>query len=246
MLSAASVATVEGQASGSPATIDNAGGQYPVVTAILSQPGTVNGLSYTNWAFFANDGTGSINVFGHMPAGNTYTPTVGDTLTVSGTYSPYHQIPELASIAAISKASSGNAVPAPTVTTIPTINVSTLPLSTIAGHMLELDNVTVGGLSGNFGKANVTGTLTDGSNNSMTFYYWPTSYSVANANMFGRLIPTIPVSMTGFVSVYTSGGVSTAEFSPITITAPAALWQPASGSSNWDGSTLSWSTSAVP
>ena len=246
---AASVRTIETSSSGAAYTLDNASGQYPVVTQILSQPGTVNGLTYTNWAFFANEGTGSIDVFGKMPTGSTYTPTVGDAITATGTYSPFDQIPELATLTAITKTSSGNVVPAPTVTTIPTINVApTLPFN-VAGYMLEVDNVTISG-EGNagaaFGKTNSpTGALiTDGNENSMTLFYWPTSYSVANANMFGRTIPTVPVSMTGFVDFFAS--VGHAEFSPITITAPPALWQPASGSSNWDGTTLSWSTSAGP
>jgi hypothetical protein len=42
---------------------------------------------------------------------------------------------------------------------------------------------------------------------------------VANANLDGMAIPTGPVNMTGFVSVYGSGATADAEFSPISITA---------------------------
>ena len=91
--------------------------------------------------------------------------------------------------------------------------MATEPFTT-AGYMLELDNVTIGGISGAFGVANLTGTITDSGSNSMTLYYWPTSYSVANANLFGQAIPTGPVNMTGFVSVYNS----VAEFTPMTVT----------------------------
>ena len=90
----------------------------------------------------------------------------------------------------------------------------TLPFS-VAGYLFELDDVTISGISGTFGTANLTGTITDGSGNSMTLYYWPTSYSVENANLAGTAIPTGAVNMTGFVSVYS--GV--AEFTPMTITA---------------------------
>jgi hypothetical protein len=191
-------------------TLDNGA----VVTAILSQPGTFNGKTYTSWSFMANDGTGSMVVYSTL-AGLGYTPTVGDAITATGTYSPYHQIPEMGTVTSILANSSGNVVPPPTVTTIPAINQSTLPFS-IAGYMLELDNVTISGQTGTFGITNspAGAAITDGSGNSMTFYYWPTSYSTANVNLFGEAVPTGPVDMTGFVSVYGT----TAEFSPMTIT----------------------------
>ena len=187
----------------------------PVVTAILSQPGTWNGKTYTGWSFLVQDSSGSIDVFGSSTvlSGLGYTPSVGNIITsITGTYSPFHQIPEIATPTALISDGIAGTVPAPILTTIPTINVATEPFST-AGYMLELDNVTIGGLSGAFGIANLTGTISDGSN-SMTFYYWPTSYSASNANLFGQSIPTGPVNMTGFVSVYNS----VAEFTPITIT----------------------------
>ncbi len=65
---AATVAQVEAQPSGATGlTIDNASGQYPVVSGILSQPGTVNGFTYSSWAFLANDGTGSMDIFARCP-----------------------------------------------------------------------------------------------------------------------------------------------------------------------------------
>jgi hypothetical protein len=82
--------------------------------------------------------------------------------------------------------------------------------------------VTISGISGTFGTSNLTGTITDASNNSMTLYYWPTSYSVENANFDGKAIPTTPVDLIGFVSVYNS----VAEFTPMSMTAvpePATL-----------------------
>jgi hypothetical protein len=191
----------------------------PVISAILCQPGVVNGKTYSNWSFLINDGTGSMDVYGTMPGG--YTPVVGNTVSVSGTYSPYHQIPEMGTVTAIS-ATGAAAVPAPVGTTIPIINVSTLP-SSVAGYMLELDGVTISGISGNFDGSNLQGTITDGSHNSMTLYYWPTSYSVENANLTGP-IPTGRVNMTGFVSVYGTPG--TAEFTPMTIGTAAPVPEP--------------------
>jgi len=92
----------------------------------------------------------------------------------------------------------------------------------VAGYLWTLDNVTISGAGAgpNFGTGNSPSgaMITDSSNNSMTLFYWPTSYSVANANLANIPIPSGPVDMTGFVSVFTSGSTSTPEFSPLTIT----------------------------
>jgi len=231
-------------------TLDNAGGQYPVVTTVLSQPGTVNGVNYTAWAYYVNDGTGSMDIYGN-PVGYT-TPTVGDIVKIAGVYQPYHQIPELGGVGVgttVTKVGISATVPPPQVVTIPQIDYSTVPFN-VAGYMLTLNNVKITG-AGNpgstFGINDSPGgaTVTDQSGNSMQFYYWPTSYSSANANLANMAIPTGLVNMTGFVSVY--GNSNVPEFSPITITpsqGPPAFWQPLAGSSNWDGATLSWSTSS--
>ena len=162
-----------------------------------------------------------MDIFGTMPTGSTYTPTLGDAITATGEYYPFHQTPELEYLTAISPVASREPVSVPAVITIPVINQPTLPLggpqSTppgVAGYLYELDDVTISGITGTFGIVNLTGTITDGGGNHMTLYYWPTSYSVANANLSGMAIPTGPVNMIGFVSVYSS----VAEFTPITIT----------------------------
>jgi PEP-CTERM motif len=204
-------ATIFGLPSGTTVTYDDASGMFPVITAILSQPGTVNTRTYSSWAFLANDGTGSLEVYGTMPSG--FTPAVGETISVSGTYSPYEQIPEIEDVTVASTEGTGT-VPPVGISTIPTLNQSTLPQS-IAGNLWTLDDVTISGISGNFGGSNLTGTITDSSDNSMELYYWVTSYSSANSNLNGTAIPTGPVDMTGFVSVYGSGP---AQFTPISIT----------------------------
>ncbi|HTR41053.1 MAG TPA: hypothetical protein VMH87_05510 [Pseudomonadales bacterium] len=186
----------------------------PVITAILSAPGTVNGKTYTSWSFLVNDGTGSMDVFGStLPGG--YTPVVGDALSLTGTYSPFHQIPEMASLTSLSVVSSGNPLPSIGTSTIPTLNQAVLPYN-VAGYLWQLDNVTVSGQgSGNWGTANSpTGAMISDGANSMTLFYWPTSYSSANANMANTPIPTGPVDMVGFVSVFNS----VAEFTPISVT----------------------------
>ena len=139
---AASAFTIFPDATGTLVTYDNASGSYPVVSAILSQPGTVDGYTYTTYSFLAQDSTGSLDIFSTL-SGLGYTPTVGDAISVSGTYSPYHQIPEIATITSISLHSAGNAFSPPGVYTIPTLTASgTGPIpQSLAGQLVTLDNV---------------------------------------------------------------------------------------------------------
>jgi hypothetical protein len=232
---------------------DNGSGNFPVITAILSAPhgsvynpgATLDGYTNNNWSFLAQDTTGSLDMFyssslgsGFNPPG--YVPHVGDTISVSGNYSPFSGIPEIANSTAhpliVSYGSSGNPfyTPAPTVTTIPVINVGTnghgLSLSGLGGTLLELDNVTISGAGANWAfHQNVTGAITDGSNNSMTMFLWASSYSTCAAIAAGGdPVPTGPVDMTGFISDFYNTATSTlvAEFVPISITVvpePAAM-----------------------
>jgi hypothetical protein len=204
------------------ATYDNASGNYPVVTAILSRQGAVSGAhTFTTTSFLAQDSTGSLDIFSLNEVTFGYSPMVGDGLSVQGTNSPFHQIPEVGSIQNIFQTSAGNSVPATLVATIPQLNVATLPQG-IAGHLIELDNVTIsgGGLFSSifptYAGGNVSYTVTDGSANSMVLYDWVTSYSTAAA-MGGNTVPTGLVDIIGFDSVFTSGTTSTAEFTPIEI-----------------------------
>lgn len=215
---ASTIAAIKAQPSGTVVTLDS----NPVITGIFSQPGTVNGKSYSSWAIFASDSTGSIDLFGNLPSGTTYTPTVGDAISASGKFSPFDQIPELASLTAINQVSSGNAVPSPLNLTIPQANQGTLPLS-IAGYPVTIDDVMISGITApTFGIANLTGTITDASDNSMTLFYWPTSYSFANANLFGMAVPTGPVNVSGLVDSFNG----TAEFVPMTITSAVPVPEP--------------------
>ena len=206
------------------ATYDNA----PVVTAILSRQGAVSaGHTYTSTSLLAQDSTGSLDIFSINETLYGYSPQVGDTIYAQGQFSPFHQIPEMnmfqtSSNAALIFQTGFGTAPATLVATIPQLNVATLPQG-IAGHLIELDNVTISG-GGTFSSifptyagGNVSYTVTDGSANSMVLYDWVTSYSSAAA-LGGAAVPTGLVDIIGFDSVFTSGSTSTAEFTPISIT----------------------------
>ena len=218
--------TVQGFPSGTALTLDSG----PVLSFIGAQPGTVNGFTFTRYSLFMQDsaanGSGALVLFGTVPSGSTYVPTVGDSLNAAGTYSPFHQIPEIGTLTSLTLNSSGNPVPAPSVFGITDLNQATLPTS-IAGHVIQLNNVTISDVSGGNGlfgngktgsSANLSYSVTDGVGNSMVLYYWPTSYS-PDAAMYGQAIPTGAVNIIGFDSVFTSGATSTAEFTPLQIVA---------------------------
>jgi hypothetical protein len=141
-------------------TYDNASGSYPVVSAILSTPGTytVGGgtHSYTTWAFDATDGTGSLDIFASKTVLTTagYTPVVGTGVSATGTYSPFDGIPELETITAISAQPTSVAVPAPIVISVggvagsqsvqgsTTLNNKVLG-NGLSSYIVELDNVKI-------------------------------------------------------------------------------------------------------
>ncbi len=228
-----SVATAIAQGAGVVA-IDSA----PVVTAILSHPSIAGDpKSYTSWSFLIQDATGSMDVYASATAltGLGYTPTVGDAINLSATVSPYHQIPELGTVTAITKMSSGNTVAPPVATTITHANQATLA-SDVAGYLVKLSGVTISGISGNFLLANLQGTISDGTN-SMTFYYWPTSYNY-NTTLYNTPIPTTSVDVVGFMSVY-PGPPANPEFTPVSVV-PHVVSLPAWLSS---GSVATWSSS---
>jgi hypothetical protein len=230
-----SAANIYAYPTGSAVTYDdNGSGNYPVVSAILSAPGVVDGYTYKNWSYLAQDTTGSLDMFysTSVVGGLGYTPLVGDTLIIAGNYSPFDGIPEIANSAthplSVTYGTSGNPLysASPVLTTIPTINVGTngygLSLSGLGGKLLQLNNVTISGAGANWTThANVTGTITDQSANSMTMYLWASSYSTAGAiAAAGGPVPTGLVDMTGFISDFYSTVTSSIapEFVPTSIT----------------------------
>ena len=226
---ASTIASVEGQATSTAATIGDV--SNPVITYIAAQPGSGDGFTYTNYALLVSDGTGSVDVFGHLPAGSTYVPTVGDAVSLSGTFSPFNGIPEIATLTAISQISSGNMVPGPTVATIPQLQgVSVTENLGLEEYLVELDNVTFVSPPANYPThANLSLTVTDGTNNLIVFFN-PSTYSSSGV-LGGAPIPTGPVNITGIIDAfggnyYGSPVGGTPELIPLTITAvpePASL-----------------------
>jgi len=204
---------------GQPQTLDS----DAVVTAVLSRPGTVNGFTYTNDAILVQDKTGSLEIFAGL-SGLGYTPAVGDQITATGTYTTFGQIPELTSVTEVSRFSSGNAAAGPVTATIPDLNHTTMPLGApappaVGEYLFTLNDVTITGAPATTWGHGATGsaanesmTITDGNGNSMTLFYWPSSYSV-DGEFYGTAIPTGPVNITGFVSVF-----GNAQFTPVSIT----------------------------
>src|SRR6266446_4230131 len=83
---------------------DNTSGDYPVVTEVGSMPITLGGHAYTSWSVFAEDSTGSLDMFltaatlSNLVVASNATSTnvnVGDKLNLAGSWGPYHQIPEI-------------------------------------------------------------------------------------------------------------------------------------------------------
>jgi len=216
------IAQIETEPSGTAVSLNS----NPVITVIGSAPGAADGYTYTNYAIIAADVSGSIDLFGHLPAGDSYIPTVGDAISAAGTYSPFDAIPEIASLTSLSQVSSGNAVPAAILVTTVQLEGITSSSFNYLGHYLELHNLEFSGASGNFPvHANGTYTLTDLSgNNPLTLFQWASSYSTAGA-LGGTPVPTGPVDIYGIVDIFQG----TPEFVPFSIT-PAAVSAPEPGS----------------
>lgn len=220
-VSASTIGQIEAQPSGTLVTLDS----NPVITVIGSAPGTLDGYTYTNYAVIAADATGSIDLFGHLPTGDLYVPTIGDKIGAAGTYSPFDAIPEIATLTSLSKVSSGNAVPAPIPVTTSQLAGITSSSYNYLGHNLLLQNVEFSGASGNFPThANGTYTLTDlAGNNPLTLYQWASSYSTAGA-LGGTPVPTGAVNVEGIVDLFDGSP----EFVPFSITPAAAAPEPSS------------------
>jgi hypothetical protein len=238
---ASDAADIEGQGYNTPAVYNNSNlvgydaNNYPVITAILSAPGSVGGKNYTAWVFTAQDQSGSMVTYVAKSAlaglstqyGPTdTTPTVGDGIAVSGAYQLYHSLPELepyGSTNYVQLTSQGNSTAsfAPTVLSINALNTAALA-SNVSGYYIELAGVTFSGggtLSTVFPletQGNGNYTLTDGTG-SIADYDWVTSYSTAAA-LGGQAVPTGPVNVYGFVSVYPSTGLAGGGLPEFTVT----------------------------
>lgn len=212
---AATITSIEAQPSGTSVTLTS----NPVVYVIGSAPGTVDGYTYTSYSIFVEDGTGSIILFGTLPAGDLYVPAVGDKIDAAGTYSPYDFSPEIGTLTSLTQVSSGNSVPGPVPVTITQFASITTSSYNYLGYYLQLQNVEFSGATGNFPThANATYTLTDPSgNNPLKLFLWANSYSSAGA-LGGTPIPTGAVDIDGFVDFFNG----TSEFVPFSISAATA------------------------
>jgi hypothetical protein len=207
------VAQVEAQASGTAATLDN----DPVITYIAAQPGTIDGITYLNYAFLVNDGTGSLDIFGALPSGSTYVPTVGDSISVSGTYVPFDNMPEIDLGSAISRVSAGNSIPGPTHVTIPQLlALGSNPNYGIQEYLLELDNVSFVPPFSVFPPVNGVLIVTDGTHDA-TLYCDRLTYSAGTA-LAGTSIPSGLVDITGIVRVEFNEIGDVVEFLPFSVT----------------------------
>lgn len=205
------ISQIEASGPGTGMTLDS----NAVITYIASQGSgyTVNGRTYNSWAFLANDGTGSMEIYGTMPGG--YVPTVGDIINASGQYTLYNSIPEFENLTNITKVSSGNSVPGPTITTIPQLTaLETAPNYGLSEYLLTLQDVNLSGAFSANANTNANLVATDSNGKTLTVYQWATSYSGAGA-LANTTIPSGYVDITGIADVY-SGGPTT-EFIPFAV-----------------------------
>ena len=223
--------------------------QYPVVTALLSTPGTVHGRTYSNYAMYVNDGTGGMDVFSPSSTLSSlgYTPQLGDALDIKATYTPFDGFPEVATLTQAALQSTGNstyppvtgyniqgilndyAANAQTVTS-GTVHTTILP-NDVAAQLVTLDNVWLSSfgtatLQTSFGTLNQQYTLNDSSGGTCSLFYWPTSYSVPLQNLYGQPIAYgsgNQYDMTGFLDYFSGTGI---EFVPMTMTQVTSVPEP--------------------
>ena len=211
-------------------TYDNTSGAYPVVSDVLTTPGTLDGYTYTRDVYLLADSSGSIEMY-YSSSVSSYVPTVGDALLISAMpYAPYEGIPEAGGAGmSITLESQGNSVSAPLLVTIPQINVTGLDAYNLvgsvpgsagnpdfAGYLVTVDDVTLGNAGSTWTThANNTTTITDQSGNSMVLYQYASQYE-QSAALGGTVAQTGLVDVTGFVDYY--AGSSEAELIPISIT----------------------------
>jgi len=215
-----------------------------IVEDVVSGPFTVpwTARSYTAWALLAGDASGAMEVYSSASSLTAnvpgWSPLSGDNVSLTATYSPYHSIPEIATVTAGTKISGGNATWASPgvnggsqMTTIPNVLANTGtgtygPISqNLAGYLVEIPNVTISssGSAHNWPNTNAetaslpTLYLTDTGGNQLTLYFWVTSY-YCDGYMAGAPIPdnsTLTYNGTfnvwGFLSSYpsVSSGITT-------------------------------------
>jgi len=192
------------------------------VDTIMSQPGVYGGHTYTGWSVLVGDASGSLDVFtsSSSAAAAGWTPAEGQTVSLTATYSPYHSIPEIATVTAVTVSGVGEPLwnspgvqgSGSQVVTIPPVLANPfnsgspyLPLAqNLAAYMVEIKNVTISGQGAltTFPATNEAMYLNDSSGNQLTMYFWYTSYS-CDGMMVGAPIPgNNPKAPYGPIDVY--------------------------------------------
>lgn len=220
------IAAIQGNPTGTAGLTLDSG---PIVTAIMSQPGTFGGHTYSSWAVLAQDSTGSIDLFSSAASFGSYVPVVGDVITATGTYSPYHQIPELATLTSITLNSQGSEVPDRPIASIADLNLSLTIPQNLAAYPVEIHDVTMYTdaaatipATGNFAAANTAFYIKDTGGNIMELYFWYTSYS-CNGALSGTPIPTGEFDVVGLLSQSGAFGVEITPLSFTSVPEPSSI-----------------------
>ncbi|MGO9244649.1 MAG: PEP-CTERM sorting domain-containing protein [Verrucomicrobiia bacterium] len=210
---------------------------YPVITAVVSQPGVTEGRNYTGWAVLAQDQTGSLGLFVSSATlaglnnandpnpgfGTDLAPAVGDGVSAAGQMQMYYSLPEMVFSTVVSSDNfltlqsreNPTASFSPLVLTINQLNTVALASNVnIEGYYIEIKGVTFSG-GGTF--STVFANYADSSGNvsymltdatgSVQDYDNCSSYSAAQA-LGGQAVPSGPVDVYGFMEVSPSSGLS--------------------------------------
>jgi len=211
-----------------------------IVDTIMSQPGTFGTHSYTYWEVLVADASGSLETdFSSASLASLgWTPTIGQQVSFSATYNPYHAVPEVVSATAATVGTTGNPQwnGGSQIATLPSILANPhntggssgqyLPLAqSMEGYLVEVQNVTIsssGGLANwpatNSGTAILPNLyLTDSANNKLTLYFWWSSYSSCGMAVGAPIPDNSTLTYNGLFDVYgmltaypsVSGGITT-------------------------------------
>jgi hypothetical protein len=168
------------------------------------------------------DSSGSIIDF-RMPR-SSYVPTLGDSIDITTTNSPFDGAPELSGTpTSISVNSSGNPIPTPPVLSLAAFNSAITPPTVDA--IVTLDNVTFTGGAPATLAFNTDYTLTDSTTNTAILYDYK-SYTAVNAELAqlnalgGGNAP--PLDITGYVDDF-NGVTNLYPISAVVVPEPASI-----------------------
>ncbi len=223
---------------------------YPVITAILSEPGQLGGQTYTSWILLAEDQTGSIDLtvssstLANLRTSNGPTdliPAVGDGISAAGQMQMTNALADMVFTTTVSSnnyltlQSRGNNTSAfsPLVLTINQLNTVALASNVnVEGYYIELTGVTFSG-GGTFSQvfpqyadssANVAYTLTDATGSVRDYDAVSTYYSASTLGGFD--VPSGAVDVYGFMEVDPSSGLPGGGLPEFTVTSIVSVPEP--------------------